>query len=476
MDDFTEDWYKFIDIASTVDNTIITDTEGNDKIYNTGSNVVINALEGDNTISNGSYILHWDGLGVYFDGDISKGSKVTINSGSGSDSIGNTGAEVVVNAGDGNNYVDNNCFGNLIITGNGDDSIYSESGYSYVVDDPIITTINSGAGNDKIYAYGTTFLIDAGEGNDTIDAEYMIQDGTAIYGGNGNDSIEIEGNYNVSWNDKNTVVSNDNSLYINFGPDSPHIVEFTFDKENVYSRYDNSDSGSHSFYFYAVNVTVDGGADNDTINVYKHSKDMLINGGEGEDSISVGFSGFNSSNTVPTAINDTIQASEGNDTVEVFGVQALIDAGNGNDYIYACGTSDSTIRAGSGNDIISSVSRNRNSSNTFIDAGNGNNHINVSGDYDYDEKYVYSNSNVTILGGNDSDTIGIFDATNVSINSGAGDDLIGTSLSGYTNLGVATIRAGSGNDTIYGYDRGDGNLFRIVYQYSTGDGNDLIYY
>ena len=506
-------WFDFTGNPSTVDNTIITGTEGNDKICNTGSNVSINALEGDNIILNGNFTLSSDGLWRDWVAKHGEASKVTINSGSGSNSIRSSGSEVVINTGDGNNHIDDYSYGALIITGNGDDSIDSGLDY-YIVDDPIITTINSGAGNDKISATHNPSFIDAGEGDDTIIA--TAQNNSAFYGGIGNDIIDLIGYYDVNLPGSYiSIVSNESSSHISLSRDFDFgIINFTFENENANVSSDKYNEKWMRAYFYAVNVTVDGGEGNDTINngwskdmpinggegddliidrksknssinagsgndtidVYQTSKDMLINGEEGDDSISVGFSGSDSSNTTLTAINDTIQAGEGNDTVEVFGVQALIDAGNGNDYIYSCGTSNATIRAGDGNDIISSVSRNQESFNTFIDAGNGNNHINVSGDYDYDEKYVYSNSNATVLGGNDSDTIGIFDAANVSINSGDGDDLIGASLSGYTNIGVATINAGAGSDTIYGYDRGDGNLFRIVYQYSSGDGNDFIYY
>ena len=470
MSDISEYWFDFTGNPSTGDNAIITGTEGNDKICNTGSNVLINALEGDNIILSGNFSLSSDGQWHDFVAKHGEASKVTINSGSGNNSIRSSGSQVVINAGDGNNHIDDYNYGGLIITGNGSDTIFTGPLNYYIVDDPIITTINSGAGNDKISAGKNTFFIDAGEDDDTIDA--VAQNNSAFYGGIGNDRIMVTGYYGDHWTScyAGNIVSNEDSSHISLSSDFSDfgIVNFTFENENAYifSDEDNENSSAHwrNAYFYALNVTVEGGEGNDTIEI-DMSKDMPINGGEGDHLI-----------TDQSSKNSSIIAGSGNDTIDVFKVQDFIDAGSGDDYIYARGTTDSTIRAGDGNDIISSVSRNQESFNTFIDAGNGNNHINVSGDYDYDEKYVYSNSNVTILGGNDSDTIGIFDATNVSINSGAGDDLIGTSLSGYTNLGVATIRAGSGNDTIYGYDRGDGNLFRIVYQYSTGDGNDLIYY
>ena len=140
MDDFTEDWYKFSGNPSNVDNTIITGTEG------------------DNIILSVDYRLSGEQMWSDF-GYPGKAPKVTINSGSGNDSIRSSSSQGIINAGDGNNCISDNTYGDLVITGNGDDSIFSYPQYYYVVDDQIITTIDSGAGNDFINALTNTFLL-----------------------------------------------------------------------------------------------------------------------------------------------------------------------------------------------------------------------------------------------------------------------------------------------------------------------------
>ena len=70
----------------------------------------------------------------------------------------------------------------------------------------------------------------------------------------------------------------------------------------------------------------------------------------------------------------------------------------------------------------------------------------------------------TIDAGDGDDTIAFDSAQESSINAGAGNDKI--SLSGGSYL---TVKGGKGNDTVYT------SAHKNLYQYASGDGNDVIY-
>ena len=109
----------------------------------------------------------------------------------------------------------------------------------------------------------------------------------------------------------------------------------------------------------------------------------------------------------------------------------------------------------SGNDTLN----NGTATNVIIYGYGGNDSI-----YSNNGSYLYAY--VTIDAGEGNDTItGRFG--NSSISGGAGDDKI--SMTG--DVDRATVNPGTGNDTVY-MDNYDG---RNVYQYASGDGNDIIY-
>ncbi|MBR1647905.1 MAG: hypothetical protein IJ685_14205, partial [Selenomonadaceae bacterium] len=112
-----------------------------------------------------------------------------------------------------------------------------------------------------------------------------------------------------------------------------------------------------------------------------------------------------------------------------------------------------TITSGAGNDKIS----NNHGDNSSIVAGDGNDSI-------YNRSYY-----TTINGGDGNDTITNFNGAQCSLVGGAGADRI--SLGGDTSyaMGNVTVNGGKGNDSIYG------DAAAQLFQYASGDGNDLIY-
>ena len=141
----------------------------------------------------------------------------------------------------------------------------------------------------------------------------------------------------------------------------------------------------------------------------------------------------------------TINAADGDDSIDNFASNVVIYAGEGNNGVYNRGRTYVTIESGSGNDEINSYS-----SRTLIRSGAGDDYINGA-----DGKLV------TINSGNGNDTI-IANSQDSSINSGNGNDLI--YLTGASN----TVLGGKGSDTIIA------GRYTDTFEYSTGDGNDVI--
>ncbi len=183
------------------DNVYIFSLSDGRKIYNTGSNVTIDAVSRDNLdsypqnelINVGANVLI---TGLYtYDGEYNlqnNGANATINA---AGRIENSGADVLLNATlAGSNVV--NKGQNAVITG-------SSEGDS-IENDGLDATINAGDGDDLVYnscdekyihrGVGTNSVIDAGAGNDTIN---NYANHVTIAGGAGNDSISLNGNYQL---------------------------------------------------------------------------------------------------------------------------------------------------------------------------------------------------------------------------------------------------------------------------------------
>ncbi|MBR1396468.1 MAG: hypothetical protein IJ563_02915 [Selenomonadaceae bacterium] len=161
-------------IANAATNVKIYAGSGSDTIYNDygASLSAIYAASGDNRINNSA-------------------SQVTIESGGGKDTIDNTASEVTIKSGEGDDYILNGeeHVGSsiaLIDSGAGDDTIYNYEATQ--------VTINAGSGNDSIRNSGFNSVgditINGGKGNDTIInndrytaieiIEYSIGDGDDI--------------------------------------------------------------------------------------------------------------------------------------------------------------------------------------------------------------------------------------------------------------------------------------------------------
>lgn len=156
-------------------------TSGNDSIYNSGSNIMINAGAGNNIINNygfSSTITAGKGNDSVVNNIYS--DNVKISTGAGADSIENYATYASVDAGANNDYITNEGHSSIFNGGAGDDTISNTYGK--------VISINGGAGNDRIENDADGAILNGNADNDYI---YNTGDSATINAGTGNDTIEL---------------------------------------------------------------------------------------------------------------------------------------------------------------------------------------------------------------------------------------------------------------------------------------------
>ncbi|MBQ6976659.1 MAG: calcium-binding protein, partial [Selenomonadaceae bacterium] len=432
MEEFIFDVQRFDDINNTVDGASIVGTAGNDTITNTGANVTINALTGDDLIS-----LSADDKLVY----------IQYAAGDGNDTVrgGYTSADGSLNYQlqiSGSAYTSAASGANVII-GVGTDSITIQDGISDAgvkgIDingsyrDSLGNIPNS---NDEVNVYGT----------DAADSIVNKGQDVTIHALGGNDTIHNDGASN---------------FYIEAGTGSNEIY---------------NDGGT-------TGVIIQGSDEADRI-FNNNGAGSSIDGGGGDDEISTG-----NSNDV------TISGGSGNDTIEAEGARIYINAGEGADSIINSGNNGTEIYGGAGADTVHNtgmeayISGGDNDDVVINTIGSSNyyNHGSTLGSSarifgeDGNDSIVNDASGVSIVGGAGNDTIinqsylvtistdgAIMDnyvgGSASTINGGEGNDYISN------DVHQVTIEGGAGNDTIVLGDNSDS----VVVQYNGDDGNDSI--
>ncbi|MBQ6297072.1 MAG: calcium-binding protein [Selenomonadaceae bacterium] len=434
---------------NTVSGILINGTAGNDSIVNFGDDVTIDSGSGNDTI--------YSGL------DDRKADRVSINAGEGDNvvSIQSGSDSVTIRTGDGNNLIGSTSPNNAVFTGSGNDSVVFYTGSDN-------NTVETGDGDDVIQAVGHNVTIDTGAGNDSIRTFRNAYDIT-IKAGTGDDDITLGGPVDTDHtnvvqyadgdgNDTITTFSATDSLQITSGSISGaslvgNNVEISvgsgtitlLEANNMNINIVDANGILHQTIF-------SGGSSDDTV-----VNDTLIAGTEGDDYL----------------INDkgknvTINGYAGNDTIDNTGDNSIIDAGAGNDIVSVAGASNVTIRTGDGDNTVYSDS---NGASELVYFGNGKNTI------------VTSNRHSTILGGIGGNVITLHNGSfGSSVRAGSGNDTVqvghyGITVDGgngndlinlYRDAENALIIMGTGNDTVTVYN----NTHAQTFQYSGG--NDLI--
>ena len=470
---------------NTVSNTTITGSAYDDTITNSGSNVTINALKGNDCISLGSYSKNntfvyaqgdgYDTISGFkendtvsivgssnytkdsIDNDVvislkggeivlkdaaSLTSSVKINGGKekkiGGVKIENESTEYLLDGTDGRDTLSNYAGGATIQGGNGNDSIFNSTKADYKINNSFgYVTIDGGAGNDTIFSYDPNVSINGGANADLISLRSSNFSGITINAGTGNDTIYGNANnYGVLYQYKK---GDGYDTIHNFGSnDTLSISGATYRSEII---------GNNVVVFVEDSewITLVDAADKD-IYIYPPS------GGKGK------FITNSNDNTL-------FSGSSYADTIKNYGDNVTVSAGNGNDTIYNDKGDRTSINAGAGNDSIDG-----NNDYITVSAGTGKDTITgnhwrskLAGDGDNDLISITTYWYNTLDGGAGDDTI-IASGSAHSVNGGVGKDLI--SLSG----DALTVAGGADDDTIYG-----NTATSHLYEYGKGDGNDIIY-
>ncbi len=490
-------------------NQTISAGAGNDTITAYGEKSKIFGEAGDDYILTGSVAsgLNID-AGDGNDTIDNSGNKVTISAGIGKDSVSNSGDSVTINVGDGDDSVANRGDSVSIDGGDGDDTITNDYTSNYVNGEWVYkysksVKIDAGNGNDSIRSYADSVTVDAGIGNDfIINGGYWTDErggkNFSVTGGKGNDTITshgsnsvldggdnddliyngyryyASGNYFYDSNDSNyngdnstiiggrgndKITNRGNSVLISAGSDNDSV--YNYGNSVSVDGGDNNDIIVNGGYFESErggkNFSVTGGNGNDTIT--SHGSNSVLDGGDNDDLIYNGYryyaSGnyfYDSNDSNYNGDNSTIIGGRGNDKITNRGNSVLISAGSDNDSVYNYGNSVS-VDGGDNNDII------------------------VNGGYFESER---GGKNFSVTGGNGNDTITSHGSNSV-LDGGDNDDLI---YNGYRyhesgnyfyasndsnyNGDNSKIIGGAGNDTI----KNRGN--KVIFQYSSGNGNDII--
>ena len=491
---------KADDYTNTKSNIVINALAGNDTVSNTANKVTISGGDGNDIITSIGYTIDED---TNWESDFNLfGTNDSISGGAGNDTIKNVFNNSKTDGGKGDDY---------IIVGETVRAIdpgaeYYDTYYHYVGDKSIV---KGGDGNDTLEVYGTNSTIEGGSGNDSI-AVYGYD--STITGGTGDDIISLNG----------SPLINVYGGYL-MSADSLSQKDSSVSEVIKYASGDGKD-------------TVVGFTSNDTLKItsgtfstVKSGNDIIIKVGKGSVNLknavgqTINILSEKGTLTTITTCNDitnatdgkTVEGTKAEDHISNTGKNVTINGGTGDDsiksgrqYILAgmnesdenygdtaytykkTGGDAGTIIAGSGNDTI------ENSQNqTLVDGGKGNDYIVDSyveisfeerilendletdiekwtdSDFDKVQGWTERSNENTVKGGAGNDTIAIYGAYS-TVEGGKGNDLI--SLKNTSKNNVVKYASGDGNDTIVGLS-GNDTLHITSGTYSTvSSGKNLI--
>ncbi len=407
---------------NTIDEYIIKGNAAGNNVINSGAGASINvSAGGENTITNTA-------------------ADVTIQTSNSADTITTTGDGVKIYAGEGRNKITVNEGGSNSEITSGKDadtitnsasgvSINAGSGENKITNSGEAAQISTGADNDTITNTANDVTISTGSGNDSIDLSGSKNDGVIVDAGEGDDTI--------------TANTTGGRIYI-LNPSSGNDVIYNWtDADILKLSYDSTAGEAYEKEFTSEGIVV---------RIYKVENDVK---------------------TVLSSVRVTKDYSGTDGPVEGGKEFYIYDKDN---HLLEYFTTPYIKYADEENTLtLSAISGTDNETGYTIQGTEASNTIDNRNDYS------------TILADAGADTI--FTSGNyVSVNGGADNDLIvlatgsmyDTSTNKITNGNAANVKGvsisgGTGDDTIVANDDGEyrtGNM--VIYQYSEGDGNDVI--
>ena len=280
------------------------------------------------------------------------------------------------------------------------------------------STFYGGDGNDTIAVEGSLNAIWGYGGNDSIETVYALGLINSIYGGDGNDTITDNSSYNniFGQGDDDTIILNNSGEY-------PGLVQ--------------GGDGNDTFYLNEKNLTVDGGSGNDEFHVASGVENSFITGGAGTNNIY--------DNGTNTFFSDISNASD-NSTSILLGAGATQEITIGGiKYTITNSTSDVRSLIYNYNAVTGKV--------TF-----SGNKLTIRGESDVSHNIDLYGKEIYLYTGSKSDTVYDYGYNN-HVYAGDGDDIlyaygVGNDTRVYGEGGNDTIIAGRGG-YVYGGDGDD---------------------
>ena len=305
--------------------------DGNDKIsmgsdFYESDYATIVAGKGDDTVtldSNTALFYHYaegDGNDIVF--DLYSGDTINITSGSIS-SAGIRGNDYILYIGDGSITFKDAANTRFKVIANGQDAspIVNQLNILGTNDADTITTslggamVDAMAGNDSVAVYGSRVSVSGGDGNDSITNGTFANGGgssVTMDGGAGDDYFYNTGQYAlVNGGEGNDEINNwsQNLEYTRYatlnGGDGDDTI--TNGSHNVLI---NGDAGNDVIKNYGNNVTMNGGAGDDSL-TQDNASNGVINGGAGKDTINLWLNSDNAGTTVDAGEDDDVISNYG---------------------------------------------------------------------------------------------------------------------------------------------------------------------
>ncbi|WP_162236029.1 hypothetical protein [Devosia sp. Leaf64] len=411
----------------------------------------------------GNDTLRGDAGNDYLDGG---GDNDTLRGNGGNDTLIGGGGNDTLYGGDGNDLLSGGTGGDAFFGGDGVDTVtYADAAAAIAFDrNQNPSTYSGDAANDTF----DSIEIFIGSGFD--DTIHLIGQGATVYGGNGNDLINIWSGPAVSFYGE----AGDDTLWGDYGDD-----------------YLNGGTGNDTINGFAGNDTMVGGIGNDTYTVDTVGDVIVENANEGTDGVrsSITYTlGTNLEDLILTdnaSINGTgnqfanvltgnsmanvLNGLGGNDTIDGGAGNDTLNGGDGNDILKGGAGSDAHF-GGAGVDTISYASslaaisidyQKAASTYTGDAAGDTFDSIEIFVGSAYNDSIQLQGVSATIYGGDGDDLLNLWSGPAVTFYGEAGNDHL------MADYGDDYLDGGTGNDVVEGYD---GNDMVIG-----GSGNDTLF-
>lgn len=361
---------------SDISDISITGSSGNDNVTLDDSltakigSVTFNGGDGNDSFDTSSVDLLALFVGDAGNDRLTGGRGRDIFNGGDGDDIASGGAgNDVLNGGSGNDLLNGQSGDDLLNGSQGEDSFFGEAGDDTLLGGGDTDLLDGGDGNDSANGQGGTGDIVAGGGGGTDSLRGDSSD-TLIDGPSGQNTVRllfsggifllssgtlVDGEFHVaipSTVDKYIVSISDGRLQFIVPEDSSSVIFQRFTLfisrplvDDVTSIVINGSPSDDEIIFdesmaaFTGQVTFNGGAGDDRLDVGQTSVNVVFNGGVGDDTL-IGGAG-----------NDVVNGGVGNDSIFTGAGTDLIHAGIGNDFVDA-GEDADTVFGDEGDDVL----------------------------------------------------------------------------------------------------------------------------